>query len=437
MKCKTQYILLFLVFNATMVSFFGTKTYFQKHVETYFQNLVESNLTGNFEGKKCLPWTEEADKWWEMHPEWEVESEHKDTLCFSPIKDQNKSAYFKRLHEIQYNVSNCDNMVTKMMWCSGFGADMSNVVDGLAYSFQSGNPFQITMKEGEKWHYAAYKEHLRNGREPVCPSADMFCYFLPIGVCAPRNYTNGFIADDHSLHDNWLTEYATRPQQWLRHRIFNYIAKNATHMLMEKDEDCAVVHIRRTDVVLHGAASRKYFAVEDYLKELKENNFTHIKNILLFTDDATAIDEAHEFHPEYNWMYLKKKRHRGSEGGWENQIPGDSPADEMVAMLSEFRLAQQCDIFVHTSSTFSNSIYRSMVATGRSILRLRPDEKKDIHIFHQNNTESAEELQKKLDLKRRNVSEGLHIMHQNNTVSEEQLQKKLDIEQHNVSVGTE
>ncbi len=106
-------------------------------------------------------------------------------------------------------------------------------------------------------------------------------------------------------------------------------------MMVEKgkkegeESECAAIHIRRTDVVLHGAQARKYFAVEEYyLKELKEHNLTHmIKDILL------------EFHPEYNWMYLKKKRHRGSEGGWENQIPGDSPAEEMVAVQAIFKTA--------------------------------------------------------------------------------------------------
>ena len=211
----------------------------------------------------------------------------------------------------------------------------------------------------------------------------------------------------------------------MRRHVLEYIAANASDMVLpypdEKQEasdekeqdasDCAVIHIRRTDVVLHQGSSRKYFAVDEYLKELREHNQTHIKNIkniLLFTDDANAIDEAIEFHPEYNWMYLKKKRHRGSEGGWENQVPGDSPEEEMIAMQAIFRLAQQCNVLVHTKSGFSEVIYDSMVATGRPILRLRPDDKDGYRVKHSKHTESEEQLKSLLE-ERRHRNENLTL----------------------------
>jgi len=352
---------------------------------------------------KCFPWNNAADKWWEMHPDWTIISESNDALCFAPIKDKEKAAYFRKLHDVQYNSSNCDNNITKHMWSSGYGSDISNVADGLAYGLETGKPFQITMKKGDMWHYAGFKKRLRNGREPVCASADMFCYFLPIGICKPSaNYTDGFIAKKQEFlsRRSWLREFATRPQQWFRRRIMEYITKSASDIKARKDEECAAIHIRRTDVVLHDGASRKYFSVEEYLNELKGHNFTHIKNILLFTDDANAIDEAQEFHPEYNWMYLEKKRHRGSEGGWENQIPGNSPADEMIALLSVFRLAQQCDVLIHTESGFSTFIYDSMISTGRPITRLRPDSIKRGENKNLNNTVSEVQLKSLLNKKR-------------------------------------
>jgi hypothetical protein len=151
--------------------------------------------------------------------------------------------------------------------------------------------------------------------------------------------------------------------------------------------------------VLHDDFSRKYFPISVYLDTLKAKNHIAVIDIYLFTDDANAIDEALEFHPQYNWMYLEKKRHRGSEGGWENQVPGDSPLEEVVIMLAEFRLAQDCDILVHTASSYSDVLYDSMVTTGRPIERLRPDEKShDVH--HSNNTESEKELETLLAKKR-------------------------------------
>ena len=393
-----------------------------------------TNSPRRLNGTHCFPWNEEADKWWEMHPEYDVVTENDNELCFAPIRDSTKAAFFKDLHGIQYNASNCQNVFTKKMWSSGFGADFSNVADGLAYALETKRPFQITMKEGEQWHYAAFKKKYREGREPVCPSADMFCYFLPLGICKAGNIEDDspFLADRELFIGRltWLREFATRPKQWLRQRVMKYISMNrsnftignAKHSDDDDDDDddddniettsnlregskCAAIHIRRTDVVLHKQHSRKYFSVQEYLDKLKAaDDGSDVKNIYLFTDDANAIDEALKFHSDYNWMYLKKKRHRGSEGGWENQLPGDSPTEEVIAMLAEFRLAQECDFFVHTKSAYATVIYDSMKRTGKHINRLEIDEGSDI--FHLNHTDSENALKSLLEKKRVEVFVG-------------------------------
>ena len=359
-------------------------------------------------GTHCFPWNEEADRWWEMHPEYDVVTEDDNELCFAPIHDSTKAAFFKDLHGIQYNASNCQNVVTKKMWSSGFGSDFLNVADGLAYALETKRPFQITMMKGEQWHYAAFKEHYREGREPVCPSADMFCYFLPLGICKGGNIENGDFLADRKLFERrltWLREFATRPKQWLRQRVMKYISMNRSNFTIgnakhsEEGSKCAAIHIRRTDVVLHKQYSRKYFSVQEYLDKLKAaDDGSDVKNIYLFTDDANAIDEALKFHSDYNWMFLKKKRHRGSKGGWENQLPGDSPAEEVIAMLAEFRLAQECDFLVHTRSAYATVTYDSMKRTGKHINRLEVDEGSDI--FHLNYTDSENALKSLLEKKR-------------------------------------
>lgn len=93
--------------------------------------------------------------------------------------------------------------------------------------------------------------------------------------------------------------------------------------------------VRRGDVVLRDPRPRRYHAIEEYMDHT--NNVT--KTVLLLTDDENAVEEALYLFPEYKWVYF---RYRGAEGGWENHIPSDNPMQEVVALLSIFRLARKC-----------------------------------------------------------------------------------------------
>jgi hypothetical protein len=208
----------------------------------------------------------------------------------------------------------------------------------------------------------------------------------------------------HGLRSNmtreewgWLTFYATREQQWLRRRVYEYIRDRAPTIT----SPCAVIHVRRSDVVLHQSRSRKYYAVGEYLNKLSA---TDIRDILLITDDADAVSEALEFHPEYHWMYLNRTRFHGTEGGWENALPSQEPAEEVVILLALQRLVRNCDTIVHGHSLFSELLYTSMTFTGRNISKLRVDEDGDV--FSEKNQASAQALQKKLDALRQGTNKG-------------------------------
>jgi hypothetical protein len=99
-----------------------------------------------------------------------------------------------------------------------------------------------------------------------------------------------------------------------------------------------IAPVRRGDVVLMDPQPRRYHAIEEYMRH--KNNVT--KNVLLLTDDYNAVEEALYLFPEYKWVYLNRTRYRGAEGGWENHIPSDNPVQEVVALLSIFRLARKC-----------------------------------------------------------------------------------------------
>jgi hypothetical protein len=277
-------------------------------------------------------------------------------------------------------------------WSSGLGADLNNIYDGLLYGLEQSRPFQIRFLDLDSfWHYAALKP---DGAKAVCPTKDFFCFFLPFGRCSASAEIDRepFRAKTlhHGDHKQWLMSYVLRPQQWLRRRVYEYMRDRAPTIR----QPCAVMHVRRADIVLHGEYSRKYYAIQDYLKKLQEHNVSH-SNILLLTDDGNAVDEALDLHPSRNWMYLNRTRYRGAEGGWENQVPSQDPLEEMVNLLATFRLAKQCDTIVHGQSSFSDMLFLAMQLSNHSnIQRLRVDEGEQV--YSRNNTESVKLLEERL-----------------------------------------
>eukprot|EP00978_Attheya_sp_CCMP212_P047628 scaffold422644_cov102-Attheya_sp.AAC.2 len=83
-------------------------------------------------------------------------------------------------------------------------------------------------------------------------------------------------------------------------------------------------------------------------------------NIFLLADDQNAVAEALAQYPEYNWMYFDRQRHRGAEGGWENQLPYNDPKHEVTVILSTLQLVRQCDTFIHSFTSFSHYIWKEM-----------------------------------------------------------------------------
>ena len=365
---------------------------------------------------KCFSWVEEnSDVWATHHPTWEVTLQNDTHLCFEEI-DTWRTQFIQKIYNNQW-YGNCSDVFTDYMWSSGWAADFSNVANGLLIGFLHRRPFQIGFVNPDRpwWHYSAMK----NGEAPVCPTKDMFCYFLPLSNCSV-----GTIVRDHNLPGNyeippneaiddeyymswpsrqrarafWLASFATRPQHFFRKQLYDFIRHNvSTHFTTP----CTAIHVRRTDVVLHAKYSRKYFPISDYIQKIPKSKKE--ENIFLMTDDANAIDEALEFYPDINWMYLERKRHRGSEGGWENQIPSKNPALEVLYILAEFELAKKCDLLVHGKSGFADWILFEMRTRDKNIQGIRVDTDPST-IHHLNNSNSEQELNETLN-QRRNQSQ--------------------------------
>ena len=337
--------------------------------------MLDVSYHGNSKKPFCLDWSINSDDWWTHHPDWEVFNETENSYCFHVISNVEKATLYRSIYVSQFpsRPKSCQKAVSAHMWNSGFGADFDNLVDKLRFAHRKrGVPFVVRTHPDNGWHYA-YPKHKPKGKnvrraDPVCDTKDMFCYFLPFTNCTSEESTvptttepflwqSNFYLWEANQRIYWYFQYLVgRQQTWLRRRIYDFVLfYQAKFDLGSKP--CTVFHVRRSDVVLHEDDSRRYHAISEYMNAVdlfrddKDNRtFPIHKNIFLLTDDANAIDEAKEQYPNHHWMYVDRKRFRADEGGWENQIPSNDPALEIVILLGTFRLIQQCQSFVHTES---------------------------------------------------------------------------------------
>lgn len=302
----------------------------------------------------CLPWHVNSDDWWTHNVVWEVFHEDDTHYCFRRIQSAKKARALQAIYRNQFR-NDCSDPMYKKMWNSGYSNDLRNVADGLKYATEkTRRPFQVAIMP---WHYASPKPF--NISTAACNTQDMFCYFLPLSSC-PRVPVNDTIKKIAFLDRmavlgaklfnppaRWYLEYLSRPQTWLRHRVYRSVQEQKVVA------PCTALHVRRGDVVTHGTHSRRYFSIAEYLNTT--NKVEH--NIFLLTDDHNAIGEAlHEF-PERNWMFIDRPRYRGSEGGFERHLPSNDPILEMSVMLATFRLVRRCNSMVRGSSAFGDFLW--------------------------------------------------------------------------------
>ena len=89
--------------------------------------------------------------------------------------------------------------------------------------------------------------------------------------------------------------------------------------------------------------------------------------IVLLSDDISTIEEVERYHADkYHWIYLKRRRFRGTEGGINNHLPSGDPASEVVAIMAEVKLASQCSKLVTGTSGFVTAIKDALEVAGTS-----------------------------------------------------------------------
>ncbi|KAG7372743.1 hypothetical protein IV203_018886 [Nitzschia inconspicua] len=362
----------------------------------------------------CWPWSYNSDEWWTHHPTWKRSRVNDTHYCYQQIQNERQAALYQAIYDAQFRNANCKDVFRRHMWSSGLGADFMNVNRGLYQAVLFRRPFQIT--DQYPWHYAAGKDdNLANETTAACPSRDMYCYFLPLSKCplGDESSDNETLLDVFSTEDTplilptnknnnknssrssnsintdtnndeppyryhigdeavyqWIFEYATRPQTWLWRKVYEY-----TQTRLNLTTPCMVMHVRRADVIHHSDGfARRYFSIAEYVNASKradiispydDDDKVAPPNIFLITDDANAIGEALTEFPTYNWMYIRRKRYKADEGGWEEQTPSRDYVFEMTTLLSILELAPQCSAIVHGQSSFADLVIRSMESRRR------------------------------------------------------------------------
>ena len=342
----------------------------------------------------CASWEVDLDPWWQQNPMWRVSDENATHFCFSKLPsnsttDLKRIAFFEALHQVQWH-GNCSNVHARTQVNSGLAASLNFLHTAFVTAWGTKRPFQVTIQhEDFAWIYATYKN-----KTGVCLTRDVRCYFLPVSNCQARISQNDgrngiYNKFTKKFQGRWIREYFTRPRQWLRLSLLQYRESPSFPKLKTP---CSVIHVRRTDVTLEESwfQKRNYFPIADYVEHLQPGS-----NVLLMTDDQSAVDEALRFHPNYTWYFIKRARHYGTSGGLERHLPSHDPLLEMLIILSELRLASFCTKLIHTRSGFVDLIREAMESSQGQIEIIQIDHGKQPN---QTSWESANEFFHKLNI---------------------------------------
>ena len=123
------------------------------------------------------------------------------------------------------------------------------------------------------------------------------------------------------------------------------------------------MHVRRGDSGFVKFPWRRYAAVQEYVDKAQIQKGD---TIVLLTDDESTIEEVERYHAtNFKWIYLKRQRTRGTEGGFNKHIPSGDPALEVITIMAEVKLASQCNKLVAGHSGFVTTITDAMDAIGK------------------------------------------------------------------------
>ena len=332
------------------------------------------------EGLHCALWDElNLDLWWQEHPEWEPSRQYTNSThdCFTRIANPNRVALNQRIYANQFH-NNCSNLQARLVSQQGFGASLNTLVMGLWQALSLKIPFQQSKYwEGFRWIYTPpYNDtHPELNSWAACKSQDINCYFLPLSNCvAPfsraelqtrktlwlRQFRVNSTLEEEFV---WAHEYVMRPNQKVRRRLSHMLATEAPKV----PTPCTWMHVRRSDATTEQSLfPRNFYWLQEYLDvgniSSSDNTTGDANNqsIFVLTDDQTTIEEAHLLHPQYNWIFWNRTRHRGGAKR-HSHFPSSDEGLEVLVLLAEIELAGTCRKAVHGTSNMVEFFRNSMI----------------------------------------------------------------------------
>lgn len=260
------------------------------------ETLVGLNCENPELGPCCASWDYElGDDWWVQHPDFQVSHENQTTFCFSKIQDSAKANFLRRVHQVQWNVSNCSSVLQRHQINSGWAASFGRVADALWAAVHYDQPVQMTKHwEGMQWLYSTNDTN----NWAFCPARDMTCYLLPLSPCPQVIGKNDDVRKSggkrRSIEWLWLKQYGGRLRQHVRKQIIDLIHNDFPSTIKLP---CTAMHVRRGDSGIPRRPFRRYAAISEYLQLGK---IQPGDSIVLLTDDLSTIQEVQEHHPQYN-----------------------------------------------------------------------------------------------------------------------------------------
>ena len=288
----------------------------------------------------------------------------------------------------------------------GWGVDIGGVVGAVRKAWLLGEPIQIRIAqlvhpggrpvapEGQVpwWHYtvgytkvkADHYAKMGSGPRPaapgvpsfvssapaVCTNKDLSCFFKPI-PCRPHHGFPAFRAAMEASPggpDGWFALFETRrqllvPHDWLQREVNRRVA-----LVPVVPGQCAVLHVRRSDTSLNRGWGNmanqsappqfRFIPLSEYIESgNKQAQQLNITTIFTITDDASVVDELNALTESQTMgrtvVFLRRKRFRGAEGGWENHFPSGSALEEVLTIMTIEAVVKRCILWIGTKSSFS------------------------------------------------------------------------------------
>ena len=209
----------------------------------------------------------------------------------------------------------------------GWGNDLLQAQSQVRAAWKK-NQFPYIHSNTDGWHYA---------RSNACRIQSYLCYFKHV-PCQGTATTRVFV-----------------PKPYVASRVDRRVAK------LDIEQPCAVLHVRRSDVLLNrgwGNASKaplfRYVPVQEYIDRgrstLKNLNIT---TVFVATDSSDVIDEIAQRRNAWAYTWITRPRFKSTEGGWENHFPSQDPFKEVLHILTIRQVTKMCVLWLGTRSSFA------------------------------------------------------------------------------------